>query len=698
MPPSHDFISGQRSSLLRRGVLAFWVILATLHLTQVIWFSGWAKVPGGAGDGRLNNLILEHGYQSFRGIYPFASPGQFHPVGNTLAYSDSHWGTLPLYAVARALGFSVTTAYQVWAVVLAAANAAAVLFLLRVCRVPWPLAGPLCFLSVAPAGAVWFVGGHIQLLPLFPFPLALAQVIRWSETRTALPLLLAVAFLCWLLLASPYLGFFGALALIAFGIACLFVRPRAGESPERKIDPKRTLVAAGFLLAALIPTLVLYTLYFQESRSGGPRPWSELADLAPTWRVWLTAPDTHWLYGQGSPEWRPFNLSEQALFSGWIPWLALIPALSMIRRGSGPADRTLPFVFALIALAGVVVFTDWTGDGDGLFLWLARHLDGLRAFRASGRVIVVVHLLQSMALALVLTAAWRRFNSVPARAALCGLAILAVLETLSFGQAGILKATLEARREAVVEAWQTRGDRPILVFAPAPSNQDPAAIHLDAWAAALATGRQTINGYSGRQPDGFGHFLADPTEAKAWAALHNLGLNSEAISVATSWGPAGPDLGLRQFDSQPLRVLEGFGLQPSRWELSFPVESFVIDGQPVHQFTPKATVTFELPAGAREIRFLFGLREGATTAGGDSDGVGLFLSVSAGASEIEVLNLHWNPRDREEHRGLQEMRVALPEAHDGRLTLRTDHGPAGNGLWDWPVIGRLEAVGPANQP
>ena len=373
MLPLHDTFTDQRSALLRRGYLLLWVILATVHLTQVIWFSGWTRVPGDIGDGRLNNLILEHGYQAVRGVYPFASPGQFHPTEKTLAYTDSHWGTLPLYVVARFIGCSVTTAYQVWAVLLAAGNAFAVLILLRVCRVPWPLAGPISFLAAAPAVAVWFTGGHIQLLPLFPLPLALAQVVRWAETRRVIHLIQAIAFLCWLLLSSPYLGFFGALALVLFAVSSLALLPRESGivSPERQIKVKQNLAAAGFLLLAGIPTLVLYSLYFQESRTAGTRNWSELADLAPTWQVWMTAPPGQW-YAGGWPDWKPTNLSEQALFSGFIPWIATIVGLLALRSGPRSADRKLAALFALLALAGILFFTDWTGEGQGAFLWLAQ--------------------------------------------------------------------------------------------------------------------------------------------------------------------------------------------------------------------------------------------------------------------------------------------------------------------------------------
>jgi hypothetical protein len=69
-------------------------------------------MPGDLGAGRLNNLILEHVYRSWKGIYPLSSPGQFHPVPGTLAYSDNHLGTAFIYAVYLLLGCDLETAFR----------------------------------------------------------------------------------------------------------------------------------------------------------------------------------------------------------------------------------------------------------------------------------------------------------------------------------------------------------------------------------------------------------------------------------------------------------------------------------------------------------------------------------------------------------------------------------------------------------
>ncbi len=62
------------------GRTAIWVFLGVFQLTQSIWLSGFSNLPGDLGDGRFNNLVLEHGYQSLQGTQDWLSPGQFYPT------------------------------------------------------------------------------------------------------------------------------------------------------------------------------------------------------------------------------------------------------------------------------------------------------------------------------------------------------------------------------------------------------------------------------------------------------------------------------------------------------------------------------------------------------------------------------------------------------------------------------------------
>ncbi len=149
------------------AIAFMWAIAATVYVTQGIWASGWDDYLGDEVDGRLNNLLLEHGYQSLLGNYDFESPGQFFPTRGTIAYSDMHIGTLPLYAIGRFVGLSVEGAYQCWTVSIALLNCLAFLLLLRALKVPWALVGPMVFLGASPASLVVFAGLRQRKCPAF---------------------------------------------------------------------------------------------------------------------------------------------------------------------------------------------------------------------------------------------------------------------------------------------------------------------------------------------------------------------------------------------------------------------------------------------------------------------------------------------------------------------------------------------------
>jgi hypothetical protein len=242
----------------------------------------------------------------------------------------------------------------------------------------------------------------------------------------------------------------------------------------------------------------------------------------------------------------------------------------------------------------------------------------------------------------------------------------------------------------VVEGWQAAGDRPILLFAPGASNQNPNIVQLDAFAAALATGRRTVNGYSGQYPASHAHFLGYPTEANAKIVLRRSDLNPDDISMVTSWGSAETALGIERFNILPIGNLEGFSSKPVSWELSFPAgPGFIFEGVKVHQITPRATLRFEVPAGARTVSFLVGMRDGSYDKGGESDGFGFIWAIGTGDTEVELYTEYCNPRDRPEHRGMVPVSFNLPEDVEGILSLSIDYGPHGNGNWDWPLFANL---------
>jgi hypothetical protein len=511
-----------------------WCVLAVLHVTQSIWTSAGRAYPGDLGDGRFNQLILEHGYQSLRGVARWDSPRQFYPATGTLAYSDTHAGTLAIYAEARFLGISREEAWQVWFVVVVALNAWAALRFFRAFEVhPW-LRGPVVFASAGSAIFVWVACTHMQMLPVFPALFASEQLLRWRSDRRGSRIVAAAGWLGWQFAASPYLGFFAAVVLGLVGLAYVVV----GGSGKKPGDPSseargrsdRLLAAFIFVVGAGLAA-VTAKIYVSAVRTGVSRPMSDVLIAAPQWSSWLQAPPTREF---PSPLRAPGNINptEHCWFVGWIASALLLTAIfSGWRNRSAPARR---WSLALAIVAGVTpaLFTAWTATGDSAWIWIARHVEVLRAFRAAGRVAVPLQFAAIGAAALLLSHWLQRAKSRTARIGVILIACAMALENFSPRQRFTLTATARARTQAMIAAWKAAGDRPVLVYAPGPppADENSSFCHLDAWSAALQLRRATVNGYSGGAPASHVGFMSEPTPDNARALLRAVGLSENDVS------------------------------------------------------------------------------------------------------------------------------------------------------------------------
>lgn len=680
----------------RRAVLAWsviWALLAVLHVTQAIWVSGGQAYPGDLGDGRFNQLVLEHGWQSLRGHYEWTSPGQFFPQTGTLAYSDTHAGTLPVYAALRLLSVSRDEAWQLWFIIIAGLNTWAAFRLFRALDIDRWLRGPLVFASAASGTMVWLAGTHMQMLPVFPALLAWEQMVRWTDDRAPTRIALIAGWLGWQFAAGPYAFFFAAVISAAVAAGWwLFVPATASRPAVATGSPRRWLGAAAvFVTGAAVAAIVAY-VYLGGLRAGHTRHWSELVDLAPRPGDWFSAPPVRCLFPAGWPG-GARDLVEHAWLAGIVPWaLLLAGAAGFARlRQTRSGGRALALGFG--AIVTMLFFTRWSADFGGAWVWLSGKVEALHAFRASGRVAGLLQFALIGAAGLVLNHWARPARSRAAYVACVVLASLMALENLSSRQPSTRNAVAQARQRAVVEAWRTAGDRPVLAFAPGFSNQPDPWLQLDAWAAALQLRRVTINGYTGGVPGSHLRFVWEPTEANARQLLAATGVPENKVSVVTALSPVAEQaLDFQRFPERPLMHLDGFDLQPERWALFTPVERHEVGGQPMYQFTPPAEVRFRVPDDVTEIAIDVALRPGSYDGSGHSDGIDLTWVLHADAGDRVVDQGVLNPRDRPADRGVVTRRFRLPEGAGRVLILRVGDGPAQSNAWDWAIFGRLRTL------
>lgn len=375
-----------------------------------------------------------------------------------------------------------------------------------------------------------------------------------------------------------------------------------------------------------------------------------------------------------------------------LPWLGAALALVVGWRTRAQPLGRLMFALALSAFAVALFFTQWTGR-FGLWSSLAAVVEPLRAFRASTRVAVYVQLAQTTAIGLLLSAWLARARHASGFVLPAAAAVALALDSLAAHQFSTPLAVQRARADAVIAAWRAAGDRPVLAFAPGYTNQDPAAVHLDAWAAALRLHRATVNGHSGGAPGSHLAFWFNPTVANARAALGATHVDPAGVSLVEALAPAdAAALHFERYPSAPVATLADSSLQPSAWTLSAPLERYTFDEVPMVQFTPPADVRFALPDSANAFAFSVAMRRGAYTGDGHSDGIGITVTLlQTDAREQLLWQEHFDPAHDPAARGLAERRIAVPPGSGRTIILRTDYGPTGDGQYDWPLFGRFRA-------
>ena len=171
---------------MKKGLIGFLLVFATFCIgmyivpLQMMHFD-LSFIPGDLGDARLNNYFLEHGFKWVAGqVGSFWNAPFFYPTVRTIAFSDNHLGTLPIYVLFRFLHFDRETSYQLWFFVIFTLNYFSCAWVLKKFSVNalGMAVGAFIFTFSLPVIARL---GHSQLLPRYMIPLAFYFTISYLE-------------------------------------------------------------------------------------------------------------------------------------------------------------------------------------------------------------------------------------------------------------------------------------------------------------------------------------------------------------------------------------------------------------------------------------------------------------------------------------------------------------------------------------
>lgn len=456
--------------------------------------SGFALVQGYPGnDPRLVAFLLESSYRwlaGFPGHADFWSPPIFYPAHGVAAYTEILVGTAPPFWLARALGASPLTAYQLWMLACWSVNYLAGYALLRsvLGAGRWPAAAGAFLFAFGSARMATMM--HQQLVPYFYPALALIAVDRVLRPDTGRGRAAAwIAAFAAALVAQFYTAFYvlyffclglGAAALWALLLPSLR-RPLLAALRRHAVP-----LAIGALVAALLAA-PLALRYLDAAGDVGLRAYS--VERLPRVASWL-------LMGTGN------------LLYGWIEYLPQIRTWSLPMHHNGVGVVTLavasiglwrarrrPVVLLLVLATATVFLLTLRLPGDHSLWSLTRVvLPGGAAIRAVARVGALLLFPASAGVALF----FEHQRRGP-RWLVAVLALVCVVEQLnvSFGFD-------KQRAEEKIARLAQRVDPScgaFFLFSSGPAYDHD--LQDDAMWVALTTGIPAVNGRSGAVPPGY---------------------------------------------------------------------------------------------------------------------------------------------------------------------------------------------------
>lgn len=498
-------------------------------------------IPGDLGDARLNNYILEHGYQWITGqTSRFWHAPFFYPATAVTALSDNHLGTLPIYAVFRLFDFDRETSYQLWFVVFFALNYFCCAWVLRKMSInAWgAAAGGYIFAFSLPVMA--FIN-HSQLMPRFLIPLAFYYVWQYLETRTTKFLTLACVAVAYQFYCTIYIGVFLVMGLIVLFPAFFLVHKRYPD--VRALlggNYRRVAMRALVLILFILSLMPLLLPYYYTSLEYGLRSWEEIATMLP--RI-----QSYFYPAEGSVLWNDLSFlghglpmhPEHRLFTGLIPLLALVFMPVIFFR-----DRTNPLflkgMVAFIITVFLILLTLSVYEDFSLYRFVSK-LPGLSAIRSVTRIMLLVLFPLAIMVGLVLHKI-SETKGLQRRPFAKGMLLLIILLVVCIDQrvyvAGFMNYSKpeSQRRLMKIEAFvkDKHSAAKVLAYMPAKSSDPPYVVHLDAMMAAQNLNMAAVNGYSGILPSDYYDFFMDFDQCRAllkWqeVAAKKYGMNYNAF-------------------------------------------------------------------------------------------------------------------------------------------------------------------------
>lgn len=463
--------------------------------------TNFSYMPGDLGDGRFINFVLEHGYQYLIGNQPkFYDATFFYPAKNTLALSDNMVGTLPIYAIYRALNFDRETAYQCWWLSIFVLNYFVAFY---------------CFYKITKNSYVAILGAY-----LFTYSMIMFGQCNFTQLniRFLLPVIILVAYnlvisnkpkyyyylviaVALQLVLGVYYAFLSVFLLVIF-FGCFALIHRHINFIKQLFNSKNQSIKTVSFTLVILALLALYMQnYIVASKNVGLHKFSEVLHLMPTFTSYFLANDASiWAFTN--------NYGKNLLVDRW--WLneffmgIFTISLFIINLVNSFKNKYSKAFLPLTILVAIICSILFWGKFSGLALFY--YLPGFGSLSVLVRVITVIFTLIVFTNVLFLNNLFSKYSK-------WSLPLFIVLFTvLFFDNYADATKLVRTKKETILNRYKTiekqigNNKKPILAIVSEGDDWKNFKFHLDASLYAQAHQIKSINGYSSNAPQNFGSF------------------------------------------------------------------------------------------------------------------------------------------------------------------------------------------------
>lgn len=539
-------LSEKKCAYIRNTVFLILIFVLEIFFFRELLQSG--AMLGDCGDGRLNNLIMEHWYHVFCGNESINTLSQFYPVTNTLSYTDMLLGFSIPYSVLRFFGVSMFKANKLVLIGVHFLGSYCLYFLLHKI---YKLKDYAAFAAVT---AFSFANGyavrtcHTQMMALSFLPLILIfasmTVKCWNNNKARrIYAMLFVTTYGLLAYTGWYTFFFSAIFLLVIMISCIihiFTNNRLLFLEIWNSIKKRIVELccyAVWMVALLLPFLYWY---LPTSKMSGSRKWEEeVIFYLPNFTDIANVGGGNRLLGKfiDSLKFSQYRVKgEKELMQGFSIVLLILMAILIwkliheykkkkILQQKIETDEVLYVSYARALMFSLILVVECAGMSLWWFIW--KFVPGAGALRAVSRWYYFLLLPISILFAVLIDRYSRGRKEI-------NYFVIVMVATFCLWCSNVYAGDISNWNYAddlnLIESVQPpEGATIIAMMDSSETPQDLALTNLDAWLIADHYGIQTINGYSGTFPENYGGIwnVNVPQEeylsmVQEWRELHQI--------------------------------------------------------------------------------------------------------------------------------------------------------------------------------